>query len=105
MTDAPHRRRFRWSQTVACVIVGPVIAVIAAAFAYVFGGETTFFGEQLSLPEQVLGRLATVVIGPALLAGPLVYGWTRPDRVVLVLSAIAAAAVSVLAYWYFNYPY
>lgn len=97
-----RQRHFVLAQVVAWSIVGLIVAVVAASFAYLYGGEVTFFGEELSGPEQAVGSMAAGVTGPALLAGAIVYGWTRPSRAVLVGSVAAAVLVSVLTYLYFN---
>lgn len=100
--ERDRKRSFDRSQVVAWSIVGVVAAGVAVLFAYVYGGEVTFFGAELSGPERALGTAAATATGPALLAGAIVFGWTRPNRAVLVGSVAVAVLVSLITYLYFN---
>ena len=54
------------------------------------------FGDVNAAHERVIGAMAALACGPALVAGPLVTGARSRDASVLVPASAGAAAISVV---------
>jgi hypothetical protein len=75
-------------------VVGGVVGAICCLIAFVFVPEIGLFGDANTAPERVLGVVAGLVCGPALVAGPLAIGARSRDVSMLVPAALVALAIS-----------
>ena len=80
----------------AAWVVGVVVGAMCALMAFVLVPEVGLFGDANAAHERVIGVMAPLACGPALVAGPLVAGARSRDAGVLVPASAVAAAISVV---------
>jgi hypothetical protein len=80
----------------AAWVVGVVVGAMCALMAFVLVPEVGLFGDANAAHERVIGVMAALACGPALVAGPLVAGARPRDAGVLVPASAVAAAISVV---------
>jgi hypothetical protein len=87
-------RRLELVSAAAAWVIGVALGAMCAFMAFVLVPEVGLFGDANAPHERVIGALAALACGPALVAGPLVSGARSRDASVLVPTSLAAAAIS-----------
>lgn len=88
---APHRL----SEAAVVWALGAFAGVMCALMAFVLVPAVGLFGDANAGHERVIGVMAALACGPALVAGPLVIGARSHNVGVLVPAAVVAVAISV----------